>query len=237
MIEADLTGFDAHGIVRLGIYVGWLKSGRVNPKANIKVLQRSPATALVDGDDGIGHLVMTYATNLAIELARQSGVGWVGARNSNHAGAAGIYPEMAVAHGMVGIYAAVSTINHMAPWGGAEALIGTNPIAIAIPAGKEAPVVLDIATSVSSFGNIRQHLASRRAAAGRLGGAQQDRRADHRSEEGRRGRAAADRRPQGQRACADDRAARRRAQRRGVRPRGGRFDGARQRSRPTPGSS
>ena len=157
MIEADLTGFDAHGIVRLGLYCKWLESGRVKPKPNIKVLQRSAATALVDGDDGIGHLVMTYAMNLAIELARTSGVGWVGARNSNHAGAAGIYPEMAVAHGMVGIYAAVSTLNHMAPWGGAEALMGTNPIAIAIPAGQEAPVVLDIATSVSSFGNIRQH--------------------------------------------------------------------------------
>jgi LDH2 family malate/lactate/ureidoglycolate dehydrogenase len=159
MIEADLTGFDAHGIVRLGNYLSWIKSGRVNPKANIKVLQRSAATALVDGDDGIGHLVMTYAMNLAIGLARESGVGWVGARNSNHAGAAGIYPEMAVAQGMVGIYAAVSTLNHMAPWGGAEALMGTNPIAIAIPAGKEAPVILDIATSLSSFGNIRQHLA------------------------------------------------------------------------------
>jgi len=155
MIEADLTGFDAHGIMRLGNYCNWIKSGRVNPKPNIKVLQRSPATALVDGDDGIGHLVMTYATNLAIELARSSGVGWVGARNSNHAGAAGIYPAMAAAQGMVGIYAAVSTMNHMALWGGAEALLGTNPI----PAGKEAPVVLDIATSVSSFGTIRQHLA------------------------------------------------------------------------------
>jgi L-2-hydroxycarboxylate dehydrogenase (NAD+) len=159
MIEADLTGFDAHGIVRLGNYLSWIKSGRVNLKANIKVLQRSAATALVDGDDGIGHLVMTYAMNLAIELARESGVGWVGVRNSNHAGAAGIYPEMAVAQGMVGIYAAVSTLNHMAPWGGAEALMGTNPIAIAVPAGKEAPVILDIATSLSSFGNIRQHLA------------------------------------------------------------------------------
>ena len=92
-------------------------------------------------------------------MRARSGVGWVGARNSNHAGAAGIYPEMAVAQGMVGIYAAVSTMNHMAPWGGAEALMGTNPIAIAIPAGKEAPVILDIATSLSSFGNIRQHLA------------------------------------------------------------------------------
>ena len=89
MIEADLTGFDAHGIFRLSAYVGTLKSGRVNPKANIRPIQRSAATALVDGDDGIGHLVMTYAMNLAIELARGSGVGWVGARNSNHAGAAG----------------------------------------------------------------------------------------------------------------------------------------------------
>jgi L-2-hydroxycarboxylate dehydrogenase (NAD+) len=158
MIEADITGFDAHGIFRLNPYCKTLKNGRVNPKANIKVLRRSPATALVDGDDGIGHLVMTYATNLAIELAKESGVGWVGARNSNHAGAAGIYAEMPVHHGMVGIYAAVSTINNMAPWGGAENLLGTNPIAVGIPAGKEPPVVLDIATSVSSFGNIRQYI-------------------------------------------------------------------------------
>jgi LDH2 family malate/lactate/ureidoglycolate dehydrogenase len=157
MIEADVTGFDAHGIFRLSAYVDTLRSGRVNPRAEIKVVQRAPATALVDGDNGIGHLVMTYAANLAVELARASGIGWVGVRRSNHAGAAGIYAEIPLAHGMVGIYAAVSTANHMAPWGGAEALMGTNPIAVAIPAGKEAPVVLDIATSVSSFGTIRQY--------------------------------------------------------------------------------
>ena len=160
MIEADITGFDAHGIFRLGMYTASLKSGRVNAKANIKPLQRSASTALVDGDNGIGHLVMTYAANLAVELARQSGVGWVGARNSNHAGAAGIYAEIPVAHGMVGIYAAVSTANHMGLWGGSEALLGTNPIAIGIPAGKDAPVVLDIATSVSSYGTIRQYAVS-----------------------------------------------------------------------------
>jgi LDH2 family malate/lactate/ureidoglycolate dehydrogenase len=160
MIEADVTGFDAHGIFRLGMYVENLRSGRVNPKPNIRPLQRSAATALVDGDNGIGHLVMTYAANLAVELARQSGVGWVGARNSNHAGAAGTYAEIPVAHGMVGIYAAVSTANHMALWGGAEPLLGTNPIAIAIPAGKEAPVVLDIATSVASFGTVRKYALS-----------------------------------------------------------------------------
>jgi LDH2 family malate/lactate/ureidoglycolate dehydrogenase len=134
-----------------------MKSGRVNPKANIRPIKRSAATALVDGDDGIGHLVMTYCAELAVELARESGVGWVGARRSNHAGAAGIYAEIPVNHGMVGIYAAVSTINNMAPWGGAETLLGTNPIAIGIPAGNEPPVLLDIATSVSSFGNIRRY--------------------------------------------------------------------------------
>jgi LDH2 family malate/lactate/ureidoglycolate dehydrogenase len=162
MIEADLTGFDAHGIFRLSAYVGTLKSGRVNPKPNIRPIQKSAATALVDGDDGIGHLVMTYCANLAIELARASGVGWVGARNSNHAGAAGIYAEIPASQGMVGIYAAVSTINNMAPWGGAETLLGTNPIAIGIPTGKGAPVLLDIATSVSSFGNIRRYAIDRK---------------------------------------------------------------------------
>jgi LDH2 family malate/lactate/ureidoglycolate dehydrogenase len=160
MIEADITGFDAHGIFRLGFYCNTLKSGRTNPKANIRTLQRSAATALVDGDDGIGHLVMTYAANLAMELARESGIGWVGARRSNHAGAAGIYAEMPTKQNMVGIYAAVSTANHMGVWGAAEALLGTNPIAIGIPAGKEAPVVLDIATSVASYGTVRQHVAS-----------------------------------------------------------------------------
>ena len=157
MIEADLTGFDAHGIFRLGFYVANLQDGRVNPKAAIKVVQRSASTALIDGGNGIGHLVITAAANLAVELAGETGIGWVGVRQSNHAGAAGIYTEMVARRGMVGMYAAVSTANHMAMWGSAEALLGTNPISIAIPAGKEPPVVLDIATSVASFGTIRQY--------------------------------------------------------------------------------
>jgi LDH2 family malate/lactate/ureidoglycolate dehydrogenase len=157
MVEADLVGSDAHGIFRLPQYVRSLKSGRINPTARIRILNRSPATALVDGDNGMGHLVMTFAANLAVEMAREAGVAWVGARRSNHAGAAGVYAAMPLAHGMIGIYAAVSSANHMAPWGGAEPLMGTNPIAFAIPAGEAAPVVLDIATAVASFGTIRTH--------------------------------------------------------------------------------
>src|SRR5262245_17400480 len=157
MLEADLIGSDAHGVFRLPTYVRELKRGAINPKASIRVVERGPATALIDGDHGMGHVVMTHAAGLAVELARASGIGWVGARRSNHAGAGAIYAAMALEHGMVGIYDAASSINHMAPWGGTEALLGTNPIAVAIPAGKEAPVLLDIATSLASNGAIRTY--------------------------------------------------------------------------------
>ncbi|MFL6799192.1 MAG: Ldh family oxidoreductase [Xanthobacteraceae bacterium] len=157
MLEADLTGSDAHGVFRLAAYVRQLKRGVFNPRAKISVIERGPATALIDGDQGLGHVVMTYAANLAVELARASGIGWVGARRSNHAGAGGNYVVIPVAHNMVGIYGATSSVHHMAPWGGAEPLLGTNPIAIGIPAGEEPPVILDIATSLASNGAIRTH--------------------------------------------------------------------------------
>ncbi|TMK06954.1 MAG: Ldh family oxidoreductase [Alphaproteobacteria bacterium] len=131
MLEADLTGSDAHGVFRLAGYVRALKRGAMNPRASIRVLERGPATALIDGDRGMGHVVMTHAANLAVELARASGIGWVGARRSNHAGAGAIYAAIPLQHGMVGIYGAASSVNHMAPWGGSEPLLGTNPIAVA----------------------------------------------------------------------------------------------------------
>jgi L-2-hydroxycarboxylate dehydrogenase (NAD+) len=157
MLEADLTGADAHGVFRLPGYVRQLKRGVMNPRAKVTVLERSAATALIDGDHGMGHVVMTHAANLAVELARESGVGWVGARRSNHAGAGAIYATIPLQQGMIGIYGAASSVNHMAPWGGTEALLGTNPIAVAIPAGDEAPMILDIATSLASNGAIRTH--------------------------------------------------------------------------------
>ncbi len=157
MLDADLSGSDAHGIFRLAGYTRQLKAGIFNPRANITVIERGPATALVDGDNGMGHLVMTYAADLAVELARASGCGWVGVRRSNHSGAGSTYVSIPVAHGMVGVYTAVSSSNFMAPWGGAEPLLGTNPIAVGIPAGNEPPVVLDIATSVVSNGQIRTY--------------------------------------------------------------------------------
>ena len=157
MIEADLTGSDAHGIFRLAQYVRWLRDGRINTQPKLKLIKGGPGTAIVDGDNGMGHLVMSFAAHTAVEMARETGVAWVGSRRSNHAGAAGVYAAIPLAHAMIGIYGAASSANHMAPWGGTEPLIGTNPIAFAIPAGEEAPVVLDIATSVASFGHVRDH--------------------------------------------------------------------------------
>src|SRR5580658_1165681 len=142
MSEADLTGADGHGVLRLPQYVRRLKAGGFNKRPTITVSKTAPATALVDGDNGMGHLVMTRAANEAIAMARDTGVAWVGVRRSNHAGPAGLYAEMPTAHGMIGLYAAVANANHMAAWGGTDLLLGTNPLAIGVPSGA-GPLVLD----------------------------------------------------------------------------------------------
>ena len=157
MLEADLTGADAHGVFRLPQYVQRLKLGSTNARPNIKVTRSAPATALVDGDNGMGHLVVARTAETAIELARECGVAWVGCRMSGHAGAAGVYAALPLKADMIGIYAAVANANHMPLAGGAEPLLGTNPLAIAIPAGEEPPLVLDIATSIVSYGTIKNH--------------------------------------------------------------------------------
>jgi LDH2 family malate/lactate/ureidoglycolate dehydrogenase len=111
--------------------------------------------ALVNGDDAMGHLVMRYATDLAIEKAAQSGVGWVGVQHSNHAGPAALYAKMPMRRDMIGIYVAVGSANHLPPWGGTELLLSTNPIAVGIPAAEEPPIVLDMATTVAAYGKVK----------------------------------------------------------------------------------
>jgi LDH2 family malate/lactate/ureidoglycolate dehydrogenase len=155
MVEADLRGSDTHGVIRLPIYVRRLKAGGINKRPNIRLAQEKPAAALVDGDNGMGHLVMRFAAQTAIAKAKRSGVAWVGARMSNHAGPAALYAMMPLAHDMIGIYLAVGSNNHLPPWGGLENLLGTNPIAIAVPAGEEPPIVLDMAPTVAAFGKVR----------------------------------------------------------------------------------
>lgn len=155
MTLADLRGADGHGVFRLPQYVRRIRAGGVNLRPRITVVHERPAAALVDGDNGMGHLVMRFATELAITKAASAGVGWVGVRGSNHAGPAALYAMMPLERDMIGLYLAVGNANHMAPWGGIENLLSTNPIAVAIPALEEPPVVLDMATSVVAYGRVK----------------------------------------------------------------------------------
>jgi len=155
MILADLRGSDGHGIFRLPQYVRRIRAGGINVRPNIRVVQETEAMALVDGDNGMGHLVMRFAAEVAIEKAQRAGIGWVGVRRSNHAGPAALYAMMPLARDMIGIYMAVGNANHLPPWGGIELLLSTNPIAFAIPAGEEPPIVLDMATTVAAYGKVK----------------------------------------------------------------------------------
>ncbi|MGV9799170.1 Ldh family oxidoreductase [Mycobacterium sp. NPDC003449] len=154
LVEADVRGRTGHGLIRLPAYVDRIRAGGVNVDPDIAVTHETPVSALVDGDNALGQVVMTRATELAIGKAERSGLAWVGTVRSNHAGAAGLYAQMAADAGLVGIYLAVANANGMPPWGGTNPLLGTNPLAIAVPT-KTAPFVLDIATTAASHGTIK----------------------------------------------------------------------------------
>jgi L-2-hydroxycarboxylate dehydrogenase (NAD+) len=155
MAEADTRGADTHGVFRLPSYVKRIRAGGINLAPHIRVVTERAGTALLDGDNAMGHLVMHRAASIAIDKARHTGVAWVGARMSNHAGPAGLYARLPLAHGMVGLYMAVGSANHMPPWGGAEMLLSTNPIAIAVPGGERPPIVLDMATTNAAYGKVK----------------------------------------------------------------------------------
>jgi LDH2 family malate/lactate/ureidoglycolate dehydrogenase len=155
MVDADMQGSDGHGVIRLAPYAKRILAGGINLNPDIKVIQERTAMALVDGDNGMGHLVMKKATELAIHKARTAGIAWVGSRLSNHAGPASLYARMALQHDMIGLYFAVGNANHLPPWGGLDMLLSTNPIAAAIPTLNEVPVVLDMATTVAAYGKVK----------------------------------------------------------------------------------
>ena len=155
LVEADLRGRTGHGVIRVGPYVERIEAGGVNLRPEMRVLHDTPTSALVDADNGLGQVAMTLAVDLAAAKATQAGMAWVGTVRSNHAGAAGLYPAMAARRGLVGIYLAVANANGMPPWGGTAPLLGTNPLAVAVPTGDGPPLVLDIATTVASHGTIK----------------------------------------------------------------------------------
>ena len=151
LITANLRGVDTHGVIRLKGYVQRIQAGGNNPKPHMSVVNETPLTAVMDGDNSLGQVGGFRAMALAVQKAEQTGLGIVAMRNSNHYGMAAYYSMMPLPHDMIGI-SATNVLGCMAPTGGVEGLFGNNPASIAFPAGTEPPVVFDFATSKSSWG-------------------------------------------------------------------------------------
>ncbi len=153
LLSADLRGIDSHGIARLVGYVRLWEVGRINATPNIQIVHETPSTAVIDGDRGLGLIVAPRAMEIAMEKAKQVGTGWVSVKNSNHFGIAGYHAMMALEQEMIGM-AMTNASALVAPTYAAEKLLGTNPIAVAIPAGQEAPFVADFATTTAANGKL-----------------------------------------------------------------------------------
>lgn len=153
LLYSDLRGIDSHGVARLSTYCGLLEIGRINPRPEITIVRERKATATLDGDNGMGLVVGPKAMKIAMDKAAECGTGWVAVFHTNHFGAAGYYPVQALTRNQIG-WATTNTTKAVAPLWGAERMLGTNPIAIAFPGKEEPPVVIDLATSLVSYGKI-----------------------------------------------------------------------------------
>jgi L-2-hydroxycarboxylate dehydrogenase (NAD+) len=153
LLSADLRGIDSHGIARLIGYVRLWENGRINPTPNVRVVHESPSTAVVDGDGGLGLVVAPKAMRIAIAKANQAGTGWVSVRHSNHFGIAGYHAMMALPHDLIGM-AMTNASPLVAPTYSLDRLLGTNPIAVAIPAKEQPPFVADFATTTAANGKL-----------------------------------------------------------------------------------
>lgn len=153
LLSADLRGVDSHGIARLSGYVRLWEVGRINANPAITTTHETPSTAVIDGDKGLGLVVAPAAMQVAISKARNVGTGWVSVKNSNHFGIAGYHAMLALEEDMIGI-AMTNASALVAPTFSRERLLGTNPIAVAIPAGDEPAFVADFATTTAANGKL-----------------------------------------------------------------------------------
>ncbi|NLY21220.1 MAG: Ldh family oxidoreductase [Tissierellia bacterium] len=153
LVAADLRGIKSHGIARLPIYVERLQAGLINKNPDIKAVKENKGVALIDGDNGLGQVASSIAMEKCIELAKEYGISVVGLKNSNHFGIAAYYSMMAAENDLIG-FVATNTSPLMAPFGGREAMLGTNPFTVAVPANDEADIVLDMATSLVPRGKV-----------------------------------------------------------------------------------
>ena len=153
LLNADVRGIDSHGVARLSGYVRLWEAKRINANPNIKIIHETPSTATVDGDAGLGLVVAPKAMQIAIDKAKNVGTGWVSVQNSNHFGIAGYHAMMALEHDMIGI-AMTNASALVAPTFSIEKMLGTNPIAVAIPANEEPAFVADFATTTAANGKL-----------------------------------------------------------------------------------
>ncbi len=152
-MAAELRGLSSHGMIRIKDYFQLWQAKRINVLPEVKIVHESPSTAVVDGDRSIGMIAATRSMQIAIEKAEKAGTGWVSTRNSNHFGIAGFYSMMALEKDMIGI--AMTNANPLvAPTFSVSRLLGTNPIAVAIPAGKRDPFVADFSTTPIARGKL-----------------------------------------------------------------------------------
>ncbi|MAZ41620.1 MAG: Ldh family oxidoreductase [Cyclobacteriaceae bacterium] len=153
LLSADLRGVDSHGVARLVGYLRLYEKNRINSKPQLSVVHETPSTAVVDGDAGLGLVAGPYAMRLAIEKAKNVGTGWIAVKNSNHYGIAGYHAMMALEADCIGI-SMTNASPLVAPTYSKERLLGTNPIAVAVPAGNEPPFVADMATTTAANGKL-----------------------------------------------------------------------------------
>ena len=151
LIAADLRGVDSHGIARLAGYVRLFDHGRLNPTPTIKIVHQTPSTAVVDGDAGVGLVVGPKTMEIVIEKAKNVGSGWISVQNSNHFGIAGYHAMLALPHDMIGM-AMTNAAPLVAPTFSLEKMLGTNPIAVAVPAQDEPAFVADFASTAAAYG-------------------------------------------------------------------------------------
>jgi len=155
MVFADLRGVDTHGVHFLTLVADRLDAGMIRIPTQLEVVRDEGATALIDGGDGLGHTAAHRGMEMSIEKARQFGVGAVTVCHTNNVGSLAFYTMQAAKEGLIGVIS-TNGAPAMAPWGGMEPFFGTNPLSIAVPAGLEGPVVLDMSSSVVARGKIRR---------------------------------------------------------------------------------
>jgi len=153
LVQADLWGHQSHGVLRLGWYLDRVRNKVMNPVTKPKFVVDAGAIALIDGHDGVGHVLTMLATKEAVKRAKQHGIGAVGVRNSNHFGTCMYYTMMGARSGCV-MFLTTNGGPAMAPWGGMKKIVGTNPWSVAAPVGKRAPFVVDMASTGVARGKI-----------------------------------------------------------------------------------